>query len=50
MKTKLLLLLTGAALIVALAFGARDGRTETKNLAQATVCGRLLLVHRSPVR
>jgi peptide methionine sulfoxide reductase msrA/msrB len=39
MKTTLVLLLTAAALIVALAFGARDGRTETKNLAQATFAG-----------
>ncbi len=39
MKTKLLLLATGAALIVAIAFGARDVRTETKNVEQATFAG-----------
>ncbi len=39
MKTTLVLLLTAAALIVVLAFGVRDGRTETKNVEQATFAG-----------
>jgi peptide methionine sulfoxide reductase msrA/msrB len=39
MKTPLVLLLTAATLIVALAFGARDSRSETKNVEQATFAG-----------
>ncbi len=39
MKTTLVLLLAAAALIVALALGAGDGRSETKNVAQATFAG-----------
>ena len=39
MKTTLVLLLTAAALIVALALGAGDGRSETKNVEQATFAG-----------
>lgn len=39
MKTTLVLLFTAAVLVVALALGAGDGRSETKNVAQATFAG-----------
>lgn len=39
MKTTLVLLFTSAVLIVALALGAGDGRSATKNAAQATFAG-----------
>ncbi len=39
MKTTLLLLFTAAVLVVALALGARDGSSETKDTEQATFAG-----------
>lgn len=39
MKTTLVLLFTAAVLVVALALGAGDGRSATKNTAQATFAG-----------
>ena len=39
MKTALLLLFTAAVVVAALALGAMDGRSETKNVEQATFAG-----------